>query len=518
MYYFLNQYIKAFNSSVEHLEFHRLALFKHERLHAKIVTRDFDTMEHLNAANFGLKQDDILNMYDYFQGTTDVKEKQTSTKGLNIPISYQLKYDSDVSKAYQGGRLAQTIHHTPSRVGEISSVEHYDEFGNIANRELWDSRGFHSASQFLDYDGAPHAEILYHLDGTRALERFWEVTDDRKGKVIFNIHLINYKGNDYYFNSEEELFTFFLDEINTQDKDETTFIADRPGVADIPLVNMKTKAKKYLFFPILHAANPEDLINSPLEPSYEEVFKHLDKLDGLITMTDAQARQLRIRLKRQKGKGRNIKITSIPGVAFSNKQLKEPQIPMANRPGNKVLYVGRLGADKGVDNLIRAFALVTPQVPDATLDIRGFGDQEFVKSLEDLIQQLNLQNNVTISGYTPEIQPVYDSAKVFASAAHQDAFPLAMAEALAHGLPLIAFDTNFGPSDIIEDGVNGYLLAPGDLYQYAQDIISLLTDNTKIQRMSSNSYDSAKNYEYKTIWKKWRTALNLKAQQKTSSK
>jgi poly(glycerol-phosphate) alpha-glucosyltransferase len=161
---------------------------------------------------------------------------------------------------------------------------------------------------------------------------------------------------------------------------------------------------------------------------------------------------------------------------------------------------------------------VTPQVPDATLDIRGFGDQEFVKSLEDLIQQLNLQNNVTISGYTPEIQPVYDSAKVFASAAHQDAFPLAMAEALAHGLPLVAFDTNFGPSDIIEDSVNGYLLAPGDLYQYAQDIISLLTDNTKIQRMSNNSYDSAKNYEYKTIWKKWRTVLNLKAQQKTSSK
>lgn len=231
-------------------------------------------------------------------------------------------------------------------------------------------------------------------------------------------------------------------------------------------------------------------------------------------MTDAQARQLRIRLKRQKGKGRNIKITSIPGVAFSNKQLKEPQVPMANRPGNKVLYVGRLGADKGVDNLIRAFALVTPQVPDATLDIRGFGDQEFVKSLEDLIQQLNLQNNVTISGYTPEIQPVYDSAKVFASAAHQDAFPLAMAEALAHGLPLVAFDTNFGPGEIIKDKVNGFLLEPGDLYGYSQTIISLLTKNTVLQRTSENSYLDSKNYSYPKVWKKWKNVLLSKSNTK----
>lgn len=518
MYYFLNQYIKALNSSVEHAEFHRLALFKHERLNAKIVTRDFDPMEKLNAASFGLTQDDILNMYDYFQGTVDVKETQTSTKGLHIPISYQVKNDSNVSKAYQGGRLAQAIHHTPGRVGEIASVEHYDEFGNIANRELWDSRGFHSASQFLDFDGAPHAEILYRLDGTRALERFWEITDDRKGRVIFNIHLINYKGNDFYFNSEEELFTFFLDEINRQSKEENTFIADRPGVADTSLVNMTTKAKKYLFFPILHAANPEDLTNSPLEPSYEETFKHLDKLDGLITMTDNQARQLRIRLKRRKGKGRNIPITSIPGVAFSSKELKAPRIPMNTRLGNKVLYVGRLGADKGIDNLIRAFALVVPQVPDAVLDIRGFGTPDYVHSLEQLVNQLNLGYSVKISGYTPDIGPVYDSAKVFAGAAHQDAFPLAMAEATAHGLPLIAFDTNFGPSDIIDDGTNGYLLTPGDLYQYAQDIISLLTDDTKLQRMSNNSYDTAKNYEYKTIWKKWRTALDIKTQRKASTK
>ncbi|MFD1125409.1 glycosyltransferase [Lentilactobacillus raoultii] len=518
MYYFLNQYIKALNSSVEHAEFHRLALFKHERLTTKIVTRDFDPMEHLNAANFGLAQDDILNMYDYFQDTVKVKENSTSVKKLNIPISYQLKYDSNVSKAYQGGRLAQTIHHTPGRVGEVASVEHYDEFGNIANRELWDSRGFHTASQLLDYDGAPHAEILYHLDGTRAVERFWEITDDRKGKVIFSIHLINYKGNDYYFNSEDDLFTFFLDEINRQTKTEDTFIADRPGITDIPLVNMKTRAKKYLFFPILHAANPEDLINSELEPSYAEVFKHLDKLDGLITMTEDQARQLRIRLKRLKGKGRNIKITAIPGVAFSNQELKKPQILMNSRPGKKVLYAGRLGVDKGVDNLIRAFALVTPQVPDATLDIRGFGDQDFVQSLENLIKQLNLQDNVTISGYTSNIEPVYDSAKIFASAAHQDAFPLAMAEALAHGLPLVAFDTNFGPSRIIKDGVNGYLLAPGDLYGYAQDIISLLTNDKMLQRMSVNSYESAKDYEFKNVWKQWRNALNLKSKRKASTK
>lgn len=510
MYYFLNQYIKALNSSVEHIEFKRQALFKHERVHSKIVTRDYDSMLHLNAANFGLNQNDVLNMYDYFQGTTDVKEKSSSVSDLNIPISYQMHYNSNVSEALQGGRLAETIHHTPTRVGEIASVEHYDAFSNIANRVIWDSRGFKSCTQFLDFDGDPFAEIFYHLDGTRALERYWEITEDGKGKVIFNIHLINYKGSDYYFNTEEDLFTFFLDEINGQNHEENTFIADRPGVADIPLIRMKSKAKKYVFFPILHAANPEDLIHSELEPSYQEVFNHLDKLDGLIVMTDNQARQLRIRLKRLKGKGRNIPISVIPGAAIDNKELKAEHLSPLNKQGNQVIYAGRLGVDKGVDNLIRAFALVVPQVPDAVLDIRGFGDGDFVNSLKDLINQLGMQNNIQISGYSNPIDPLYDQSKIFAGAAHQDAFPLAMVEALGHGLPLIAFDTNFGPAEIIDDKVNGFLVQPGDLYGFSQHIITLLTNDAMLQRMSENAYESAKDYSYPKVWKRWRNAIGVK--------
>ncbi|EHM01626.1 glycosyltransferase, group 1 family protein [Lentilactobacillus parafarraginis F0439] len=504
MIYFLNQYIKALNSSVEHAEFKRLALFKHERVNAKIVTRDYDNLGHLNAATFGLNQDDVLNMYDYFQGTTDVTEKTTSFKTLKVPIRYQLHYGSDVTQAFDGGRLAFEIHHTPGRVGEIASVDHFDAFGHVVKRDLWDSRGFKSATQFLDFDGDPHTEILYHQDGTRALERFYEVTDDHQGKVLFNFHLINYRGNDYYFNTEDDLFTFFLDELNQQVKGQNVFIADRPVATDIPMLHMKTRAKKYLFFPILHAANPEDLVHSDLEPSYQEVFNHLDKLDGLITMTESQANQIRIRLKHQKGKGRNIKITVIPGAYVPNDRLKtQPVSP--RQKANRVIYVGRLGADKGVDNLLRAFALVVPQVPDAVLDIRGFGDQAFLDSLHQLADQLQIADHVELNGYTADIDPAYDAAKVFVSAAHQDAFPLAMVEALSHGLPVVAFDTNFGPKQIITDGVNGFLMAPGDLYGFAQQVIALLTKGRQLQDMGANAFNSAKDYDAKHIWKQWKT-------------
>ena len=85
-----------------------------------------------------------------------------------------------------------------------------------------------------------------------------------------------------------------------------------------------------------------------------------------------------------------------------------------------------------------------------------------------------------------------------------------MVEALGHGLPLVAFDTNFGPAEIIDDKVNGFLVQPGDLYGFAQHIITLLTNDAMLQRMSENAYESAKDYSYPKVWKRWRNAIGVK--------
>ncbi|MCP9310372.1 accessory Sec system glycosyltransferase Asp1 [Lacticaseibacillus paracasei] len=499
MIYFVNEYVMALNSGVEHAEFKRLAIFKHAKTSAKILTRDYNYSLHRMAAGFDLDQDDLLNMYDFFQDATMVSPKKTSTKTLHLPFQYQVSPDANVSRVMQGGRLVMKIHHTPGRVGELGFTEFFDTYGNITNRVFYDDRGFKSGEAFLNQAGQVFAEVLYKPNGQRALERFYEVTEDGKGTVLFNIRVVNYQGRDYYFNSEDELFTFLLDEVNRKDGLNDVFIADRPSIANSPLIKMTTPAKKYIWFPIAHATDPFDQVESPLDGNYVEVLSnHLNRIDGLITMTQAQARDLRTRLH-----SNSIQIHVIPGAAVSDAQLAAGQLPAVNKKENKIIYVGRLEANKRVDDLIRAFKLVLRKVPDAKLDIRGYGSSEFVASLEKLIKELKLTDQAVINGYTPKIEAVYDQAKVFATATSSDAYPLAMTEALSHGLPLVAFDINYGPSEIIQNGKNGYLLKNGDVYGFSEALVKLLQDPAELQDMSSEAYASAQAYSLSKMWQLW---------------
>ena len=84
MYFFLNQYIMALNSGLEHAEMKRQALFKKKGVASRIVTRDYDRSLHRNAAEFGLDQDDLVNMYDFFQDSVTVTPQKLTTKSLNF--------------------------------------------------------------------------------------------------------------------------------------------------------------------------------------------------------------------------------------------------------------------------------------------------------------------------------------------------------------------------------------------------------------------------------------------------
>ena len=160
MIYFVNEYVMALNSGVEHAEFKRLAVFKHAKTSAKILTRDYNYSLHRMAAGFDLDQDDLLNMYDFFQDATMVSPKKTSTKTLHLPFQYQVSPDANVSRVMQGGRLVMKIHHTPGRVGELGFTEFFDTYGNITNRVFYDDRGFKSGEAFLNQAGQVFAEVL----------------------------------------------------------------------------------------------------------------------------------------------------------------------------------------------------------------------------------------------------------------------------------------------------------------------------------------------------------------------
>ena len=71
MLFFVNQYLLGSNSSVEHAEIKREKLFTANGTAAKMVTRDFDPVLHHTLPRFGLDDSQVVNMFDFFAGTTD---------------------------------------------------------------------------------------------------------------------------------------------------------------------------------------------------------------------------------------------------------------------------------------------------------------------------------------------------------------------------------------------------------------------------------------------------------------
>ena len=189
------------------------------------------------------------------------------------------------------------------------------------------------------------------------------------------------------------------------------------------------------------------------------------KAQGIIAQTSTAL------LQKKKMLGENSNVTVIPN----------PIRPIEKHPGvnreNIILAVGRHYHVKGLDRLIRAFAMVNSN--GWRLEIAG-SQGPVTPELKELTKELNLENKVVFLGSVKEIDQVYARSKIFVLPSRSEGFPNALIEAMAHGLACISFDINAGPSDIISNGKNGILVPDNNIALLAENI-SYLINNEKEQ-------------------------------------
>ena len=132
-----------------------------------------------------------------------------------------------------------------------------------------------------------------------------------------------------------------------------------------------------------------------------------------------------------------------------------------------ILAVGRLVPAKEFDALIRVFSRVILKKP-SRLMILGEGPER--QNLENLIQELGLEDSVTLSGFLEDPYPFISHASLFVLCSRHEGLPGALIEAMAFGIPLVATDCPSGPREILENGRHGVLVPVGD-WQALEDAI-----------------------------------------------
>ena len=135
------------------------------------------------------------------------------------------------------------------------------------------------------------------------------------------------------------------------------------------------------------------------------------------------------------------------------------------------IAVGRIMLQKNFDMLIRAFSKAVQTYPDIKLSIFGVGDIE--DKLKELITQLNMQENIKLMGRSNKVLEELLCRDVFLMSSDFEGMPNALAEAMATGLVCVSTDCRTGPKDLIDNGVNGFLVPTGDEAKMLEAIIKL---------------------------------------------
>lgn len=156
-----------------------------------------------------------------------------------------------------------------------------------------------------------------------------------------------------------------------------------------------------------------------------------------------------------------------------------------------VLSVGRLEPQKDLDTLLRAFALVRKERPQAKLIIAGDGSQRH--HLESVADKLGIADDVSFSGYVENVYGYMSRADVFVLSSKHEGLPSTLIEALACGCPVVSTDCPSGPREILEGGVLGPLVPVGDEQALAEAVHTTLDDPTNTERLRSRAEEFSMN-------------------------
>lgn len=141
-----------------------------------------------------------------------------------------------------------------------------------------------------------------------------------------------------------------------------------------------------------------------------------------------------------------------------------------------LLFVGRIKKQKGLDYLASVIDLVS-QKRKIKVTIIGTGDLE--TELQHNLDDIKQRNNVEIERIlaTDDVNNYYNRSRITILTSLYEGFPNVLAESLTAGTPVVSFDCPSGPAEIIENGINGYLVPCFDCNEFSQKVLSLLDDN-----------------------------------------
>ncbi len=172
-----------------------------------------------------------------------------------------------------------------------------------------------------------------------------------------------------------------------------------------------------------------------------------------------------------------------------------------------IVSLGRLFPVKGFDVLVTAFSAANARVPNWHLNIWGKGPER--KTLEQMVENLGMASQIRFHGITNRPYDILRGADIFVLPSRVEGFPNALVEAMACGLPVISTQFGGAANDIVQDGVNGMLVPPGNPEALANSLVHLMTDSDKRARLGDQASRVVDQFSTERVLTKWEEAVSM---------
>lgn len=222
----------------------------------------------------------------------------------------------------------------------------------------------------------------------------------------------------------------------------------------------------------------------------------LRKSDKVVTVSKDLSKDIHIDLHLKK-----LPITisaMLPGVNTDN---IHPSLSQKT-----ILTIARLDEQKDNETLLKAFRIVKNRIPDSKLIIAGDGGLKYV--LKKMAHKLGISDSTKFMGWVQNPEKLFNKCSIFVLSSKWEGFPLSLIEAMNYGVPVIASDCHYGPSEILKNNRYGLLFDVGDTEGLASKIIDLLSNPVRYEKYSRMSKIRSMDYSQQKMLHKFKKLVD----------
>jgi len=181
--------------------------------------------------------------------------------------------------------------------------------------------------------------------------------------------------------------------------------------------------------------------------------------------------------------------------------------PESHSRKKRAIYVGRLDFLKGQDRMMDIWKRIVPIHKDWILTFVGNGP--CLPVLQDKAKKEDLTNNIEFILEAKDIKSLLLESSIFVFTSRTESFGMVLIEAMSCGLPVISYDCENGPRDIICNHYNGFLIPNNDAEQFTQKLSELMENPALREKLGHNARRSIACYDEDIVMKQWDDLLSI---------